>query len=107
MNKYFFILFFSTVSFSQSLYNPTANKTVSYNTAEDFYITFERNMYGFEFKRNDRKLNPALQTKIERFMTTTNRQKFKGLGLFTLNIIMRNDKYYVVEQKKPEKLLDL
>lgn len=92
---------------AQSLYNARANTTVSYQDAESFSVTFERSNYGFTFKQNDRSLTDNLKTKIERFMKNTDRPKYKGLGTFTLDIIKRNSKYYVVESKSPERLLEL
>ena len=64
-------------------------------------------MYGLTFEQNDRKINKELKQKIERFMKNTNRPKFKGQGKFTLDIIKRNNQYYVVESQKPERLLGL
>lgn len=98
---------FSYITYAQSLYNPRANKKVSYLDTEDFSITFKKSMYGLTFNQNDRMLTKDLQTKIERFMKNTNRPIFKGLGTFTLHIIKRNDQYFVVESQKPEKLLAL
>lgn len=92
---------------AQSLYNPRNNTKVSQTTAEAFSVTFTKSMYGITFKTNDRLLTNSLKTKIEQFMANTNRSKFKGLGVFTLNIIKRQGNYFVVEQKQPEKLLEL
>lgn len=91
---------------SQSLYNARANTEFSKDT-ERFTVTFEKSMYGITFKRNDRTLTDELKTKIERFMKNTNRSKYRGVGTFTLEIIKRNGKYFVVEQKSPERLLEL
>jgi hypothetical protein len=101
-----FIFVLNSVS-AQSLYKATSNKKISYSTTEEFYVSFKKSMYGFEFKPNDHKLTPTLKSKIEQFMSTTNRQMFKGLGLFTLNILKRNNVYYVVEQKTPKKLVKI
>ncbi|MGV0924097.1 hypothetical protein [Empedobacter tilapiae] len=92
---------------AQSLYNPKANDKVSYVDSESFSITFTKSLYGLTFEQNDRKLNSDLKTKIERFMKNTNRPKFKGQGKFTLDIVQRNKQYFVVESRKPERLLKL
>lgn len=92
---------------AQSLYNAKANNKVSSVNQESFTISFSKSLYGLTFERNDRKLDESLKQKIERFMKNTNRPKFKGQGKFTLNIIKRNNRYYVVESRKPEKLLEL
>jgi len=104
------ILLFILISFNctaQSLYNAKASNKVSYVNQESFTISFSKSLYGLTFNQNDRKLNNDLKTKIEQFMKNTNRPKFKGQGKFTLNIIKRNNRYYVVESRKPEKLLEL
>lgn len=101
------VLLLSYNGYSQSLYNARANDKVSYKDSERFTVSFEKTAYGITFERNDRVLNDALKTKIERFMKNTNRPKYKGLGTFTLDIVKRGDKYYVVENKSPEKLLQL
>lgn len=92
---------------AQSLYNAKANNKVSYVDSESFSITFTKSLYGLTFEQNDRKLDNELKTKIERFMKNTNRPKFKGQGKFTLDIVKRNNQYFVVESRKPERLLEL
>ena len=92
---------------AQSLYNPKAIDKVNYVDSESFSITFTKSLYGFTFKQNDRKLSADLKTKIERFMKNTNRPKFKGQGKFTLDIVKRNNQYFVVESRNPERLLEL
>lgn len=99
-------MFLSIGCHAQSLYNAKSNDKVSYRDSEAFYITFSKSAYGLEFERNSRALTPELKIKIERFMKNTNRPKYKGLGKFTIEIIKRNN-YYIVESKKPEKLLPL
>lgn len=104
------LLLFILISFNcnaQSLYDAKANEKVSYRDSESFSVSFTKSLYGLTFEQNDRKLNADLKTKIERFMKNTNRPKFKGQGKFTLNIIKRNNQYYVVESRKPERLLEL
>ncbi|WP_312310983.1 hypothetical protein [Empedobacter brevis] len=104
------IILFIFISFNcqaQSLYNPRANDKVSYVNSEAFSISFTKSLYGLTFEQNDRKLNPSLKKKIERYMKNTNRPKFKGQGKFTLDIVKRNNQYFVVESRKPERLLEL
>jgi len=102
-----FLLFYAHVALAQSLYNERANTKLSYTNQEAFSISFEKSMYGITFNPNDRKLNNDLKNRIERFMNSTNRQKYRGLGKFTIDIVKRNGKYYVVEQLKPEMLWEL
>ena len=105
-----FLLLFIVLATSvnaQSLYNSKANTEVSYRDTEAFTVTFKKSVYGLEFQRNDKVLNQELKTKIERFMKETKRPKFKGVGTFTLDIIKRNNTYYIVESKQPERLLKL
>lgn len=108
-NKIIIILcmYLSITASAQSLYNARSNTKISQTTTEAFNVTFKKSMYGIAFKTNDRLLTNSLKTKIERFMANTNRSKFKGLGTFTLTIIKRQDSYFVVEEKQPEKLLGL
>ena len=104
------IVLFILISFNcnaQSLYDAKANEKVSYRDSEVFSISFTKSLYGLTFEQNDRKINKELKQKIERFMKNTNRPKFKGQGKFTLDIIKRNNQYYVVESQKPERLLGL
>lgn len=104
------LLLFILISFNcsaQSLYDAKANEKVSYKDSESFSISFTKSLYGLTFEQNDRKLNKDLKSKIERFMKNTNRPKFKGQGKFTLDIIKRNNQYYVIETRKPERLLEL
>ena len=104
------IVLFILISFNcnaQSLYDAKANEKVSYRDTEAFSISFTKSLYGLTFEQNDRKLNKDLKTKIERFMKNTNRPKFKGQGKFTLDIVNRNNQYFVVETRKPERLLEL
>lgn len=104
------LLFFILISFNcnaQSLYDPKANDKVSYVDSESFSISFTKSLYGLTFDQNNRTLNTNLKTKIERFMKNTNRPRFKGQGKFTLDIIKRDNQYYVVESRKPERLLEL
>ena len=103
MKIFLIYMFLSLSCHAQSLYNARSNTKVSYRNTEAFYVTFTKSAYGLEFDRNDRALTPELKTKIERFMKNTNRPKYKGLGKITLEIIKRNN-YYIVENKKPEKL---
>ena len=104
------LLLFILISFNcnaQSLYDAKANEKVSYRDSESFSVSFTKSLYGLTFEQNDRKLSTDLKTKIERFMKNTNRPKFKGQGKFTLDIIKRNNQYYVIETRKPERLLEL
>ena len=104
------LLLFILISFNrnaQSLYDAKANEKVSYRDSESFSVSFTKSLYGLTFEQNDRKLSTDLKTKIERFMKNTNRPKFKGQGKFTLGIVKRNNQYFVVESRKPERLLEL
>ncbi|MFD1614393.1 hypothetical protein [Gelatiniphilus marinus] len=108
--KALLLTLFISLSFkvsAQSLYAPRTNTKISQTTSETFSVTFKKSMYGIAFKTNDRLLTNSLKTKIEQFMINTNCSKFKGLGVFTLNIIKRKGSYFVVEQKKPEKLIEI
>lgn len=101
-----FLLSFS-LSSGQSLYTDRANSQVSSLNDEAFVATFEHSSYGVQFQPNDRTLNDDLKTKIERFMKQTNVSKFRKLGNVRLEIIKRNGIYYVVEEKSPERLIEL
>ena len=107
MKTMILLILFSFSCQAQSLYNPKANDKLSYVDSESFSITFTKSLYGLTFEQNDRKLDNELKTKIERFMKNTNRPKFKGQGKFTLGIVKRNNQYFVVESRKPERLLEL
>lgn len=100
------LLFFISLSVNgQSLYNPKANEKVSSRDSEAFVVKFEKTLNSYIYKRNDRLLTDDLKPKIERFMSTTRFVEFRRLGVFNLNIIKRQGKYYVVQQKFPERLI--
>ena len=101
-----FLLFFFVGS-AQSLYRVRTNTQMSYVVEESFITSFERSGYGINFKRNDRNLNDDLKARIKNFIEKTNVPKFRKIGAIELEIIKRNEIYYVVKQKKPEKLLIL
>ncbi|WP_413534056.1 hypothetical protein [Empedobacter brevis] len=104
------LILFILLSFSchaQSLYDARANEKVSYRDSESFSITVTNSLYGLEFERNSRTLTPELKTQIERFMKNTKRPKYKHKGKLTLEIIKRDNQYFVVETRNPEKLLAL
>lgn len=92
---------------AQSFYGERKNTKVSQTTSEAFSVTFENSMYGITFQKNDRKLTETLKTKIERFVKHTNHSKYKAIGTVSLDIVSRNNNYYIVDQKSPEKLLEL
>lgn len=100
-------IFLSIKVSAQSLYAPRANTKISQSTSETFSVTFKKSMYGIAFKTNDRLLTNSLKIKIEQFLINTNHHKFKGLGVFTLNIIKRQGSYFVVVRKIPEKRIEI
>lgn len=106
MKVLFFLFCFVQVS-AQSLYDPRANPKVSYTDTEHFSIQVETTLYGVQFPRGQRALDSSLKTKIEAFLKTTNKPKFKGVGKRDLEIIKRRGLYYIVENKSPERLLPL
>lgn len=108
MKTLLILLFFLGGSASaQSLYNAKANDKVSTRNTEDFTVTFEKTLTSYIYKRNDRLLTDDLKPKIEKFMNTTRFVEFRRLGLFELNVIKRKGKYYIVQQKFPERLISL
>ena len=92
---------------AQSLYNAKANDKVSTRNTEDFTVKFEKTLTSYIYKRNDRLLTDNLKQKIESFVNTTRFTEFRRLGLFELNVIKRQGKYYIVQQKFPERLISL
>lgn len=108
--KSLFILGFSVLFFNgsaQSLYRARTNSQISYVNEEFFTVIFEHSAYGITFKQNDRNLNDDLKARIRHFIKKTNVSKFKKFGTVEFEIIKRKEIYYVVKQKKPEKLLVL
>jgi hypothetical protein len=108
--KSLFILVFSALFFdgsAQSLYRARTNSQVSYVNKESFTTTFEHSFYGITFKQNDRNLNNELKASIRNFIKKTNVSKFKKFGTIELEIIKREQIYYVFKQKKLERLLEL
>lgn len=101
----FLILFF--VGSAQSLYRVRTNTQISYVNEEFFTTSFEHTAYGIIFKQNDRNLNDDLKSRIKKFIKKTNVSKFRKIGTIELDILKRNQIYYGVKQKKPERLLVL
>lgn len=99
----FILLGFGSLS-AQSLYNPRANTKVSSIDTERFVINVEKNAYGIVFPRGQRALDNSLQSKIEKFLKTTLREKYQPLGTYSLEIIKRRGAYFVVESHQPERL---
>ena len=101
-----FVLMFCNVS-AQSLYQDRANTQVSYPNEESFIATIENSAYGTSFNQSDRNLNDELKAMIQKFVKETNEPKFRQIGKIELQIIKRNQTYYIVAQKSPERLLEL
>lgn len=101
-------LFFGIVGSAQSsLYRNRTNTYPSYVNEELFTVSFEQSLYGITFKQDDKNLDDELKEGIKNFVKKTNVSKFRKIGTIELEIIKRKQIYYVVEQKKPEKLLEL
>jgi hypothetical protein len=100
-------LFLFSFTKAQSMYTDRANNTLSSFNQEVFSVTFENSAHGVTFRQNERTLNNDLKTKIERFMKDNREPKYRNLGTITLDIIKRNNIYYVVHTKSPERLLEL
>lgn len=100
-------LFLFCLSSAQSLYRDRTNSKISYSDEESFVVTFEQSAYGITFKQNDRNLDDELKARIKNFMQETNEPQFRKLGKIELQIIKRNQTYYIVAQKSPERLLEL
>jgi hypothetical protein len=101
-------LFFGIVGSAQSsLYRNRTNVNPSYVNEESFIVSFEHSLYGIAFKQNDRNLDDELKESIKNFVKNTKVSKFRKIGVIELEIVKRKQIYYVVAQKKPEKILVL
>lgn len=103
MKKLLFIcLFISSVAFSQEDNTfPKVAKTPNERISETGSITFTKTMNSLQF---DSYTKQVYKDKIIRFMKT-NHRNYTDVGAYTLHLVKRNGKLYILEQKLPEKLI--
>jgi len=98
---------FSTSGMAQSLFQPRSNNKISYRNQESFKITVTQTLQRLNFQPNDRNLTDDLKSKIEHFLQNTRIRKFRKIGTIELDIIKRDTIYYIIEQRKPERIIAL
>ena len=101
------LFMFSTSGMAQSLYQPRSNNKISYRNQESFKITVTQTLQRLNFQPNDRNLTDDLKSKIEHFLQNTRIRKFRKIGTIELDIIKRDTIYYIIEQRKPERIIAL
>lgn len=96
------LLFFTTIGFAQEdkTFPKTAQKPTE-RVSEAGSITFTKTLNSLQF---DRYTKQEYKDKITRFMKT-NRSGYRDLGTYTLHLVKRNGKLFILEQKLPEKLI--
>jgi hypothetical protein len=101
-NLLFICLLITSVAFSQedtTFYK--VSKTPNERINESGSITFTKTLNSLQFNRYT---NQEYKDKITRFMQT-NHRNYTALGTYTLHLVKRNGKLYILEQKLPEKLI--
>jgi len=96
------LLFITSIAFSQQYktFPKTAQKPTE-RVSEAGSITFTKTLNSLQF---DRYTKQEYKDKITRFMKT-NHRNYTSLGTYTLHLVKRNGKLYILEQKLPEKLI--
>lgn len=101
--KAILILFLLTsLAFAQQdkTFPKTAQKPTE-RVDESGSITFTKTLTSLQF---DRYTNDEYKDKISRFMKT-NHRNYTHVGTYTLHLVKRNGKLYILEQRLPEKLI--
>ena len=94
----------STMGFAQEdkTFPRTTNKPME-RVNESGSITFTKTLTSLQF---DRFVSQEYKDKVTRFMKT-NRRNYTDVGTYTLHLVKRNGKLYILEQKLPERLIIL
>lgn len=102
MKAILILLFFTSIGFAQedTTFPKTAQKPME-RVSEAGSITFTKTLNSLQF---DRYIKQEYKDKITRFMKT-NRRGYTGLGSYTLHLVKRNGKLFILDQKLPEKLI--
>lgn len=102
MKTLLLFLFLSTVAFAQQdkTFPKVATKPTE-RVSEAGSITFTKTMNSLQF---DRYTSADIKQKVVRFMKT-NHPNYTRLGVYTLHVVKRNKKLFILEQKLPEKLI--
>lgn len=102
MKKIILLLFITSLAFAQEdkTFPRTAQKPVE-RVNESGNITFTKTLTSLQFERY---VKQEYKDKVTRFMKT-NRRNYTDVGTYTLHLVKRNGKLYILEQKLPEKLI--
>ncbi len=102
MKSILILLLFTSIAFAQQdkTFPKTAQKP-SERVSEAGSITFTKSLNSLQF---DRYTKQEYKDKISRFMKTSHRN-YRDLGTYTLHLVKRKGKLYILEQKFPEKLI--
>ena len=104
MKKLLLLLFITSLAFAQEdkTFPKTAQKPME-RVNESGSITFTKTLTSLQFERY---VKQEYKDKITRFMKT-NRKNYTDVGTYTLHLVKRNGKLYILEQKLPERLIIL
>ena len=104
MKKLILFLLFATVAFAQQDKTfPKAAQKPMERVNESGSITFTKTLTSLQFERY---VSQEYKDKVTRFMKT-NRRNYTDVGTYTLHLVKRNGKLYILEQKLPERLIIL
>ena len=104
MRTLFYLLFITSIAFAQEdkTFPKTAQKPME-RVNESGSITFTKTLTSLQFERY---VSQEYKDKVTRFMKT-NRRNYTDVGTYTLHLVKRNGKLYILEQKLPERLIIL
>lgn len=104
MRTLFYLLFITSIAFAQEdkTFPKTAQKPME-RVNESGSITFTKTLTSLQFERY---VSQEYKDKVTRFMKT-NRRNYTDVGTYTLHLVKRNGKLYILEQRLPERLIIL
>lgn len=90
----------------QSIVRP-CEKSGDYYYQQNFELSFSRDASGLWFGSNEPCLTPELKTGLKRFFRETNYREYSRMGDYTVHIVKKEGRYYIVQKESPLNLVRL
>lgn len=103
-------LFFTTLFFTSVLLSAQrqeCRKDGDTRYKENFEVKLNKDLYGVSFPGENRCLNAELKTSISSFFKRTHEREYQGVGSWTINIVKKGDRFYLLQTEWPLKLQEL